>query len=106
MMARDVVIIGSTIRNGRIYFSSSDVKFFPPDSYADREGGGHKGVPVTFQVGGRTIDTDIRISSGKRLSPRNSFAFFIRQINAKEGDIFRVARLSDRAYRVDYLIKG
>jgi len=67
------VIPASTVRNGRIYFSLSDVKFFPADSFADRESDGHKGNPVEFVAGGASYTSDIRVSSGKRLSPRKSF---------------------------------
>ena len=103
MAHREIELIGSSIRNGRIYFPSTDVKFFPPDSFADRERAGHKGKPVNFQVGGRSIETDIRIISGQRISPRKSFGFYLRQVGAKEGTRLCVTRIKDREYSVGYL---
>src|SRR5437763_1469374 len=103
MPFREIELIGSTIRNGRIYFPSTDVKFFPSDSFADRSRIGHKGNPVVFRAGGRTLETDIRISSGQRLSPRRSFSFFFREVAAREGAGLKVTRLADREYELEYL---
>jgi hypothetical protein len=103
MSYRDIEIIGSTIRNGRVYFSSSDVNFFPADSFGDRAGDGHKGNPVEFVAGNNIYRTDIRVSSGERLSPRKSFAPFLREVGAVEGALLRVHRVADRTYRVEYL---
>lgn len=100
---REIELIGSSIRNGRIYFPSTDVKFFPSNSFADRERVGHKGKSVSFQVGGRNIETDIRISSGQRISPRKSFGLYLRQVGAKEGAHLRVTRIADRECSVEYL---
>ena len=105
MPHREIELIGSTIRNGRIYFPSTDIKFFPADSLADRDRLGHKGAPVVFRVGGRELETDIRISSGQRLSPRKSFALFLRQVSAQEGARLRIVRTSERVYAVEYLPK-
>ena len=103
MSHRNVELIGSTIRNGRIYFSTADVKFFPSDAYADREGDGHAGVPVFFLCDGLKIKTDIRIISATRLSPRCSFTQVLKRVGAIEGAFFRVTRATEREYNVKYL---
>lgn len=103
MSQRDIPLIGSTIRNGRIYFLPTDVNFFPANAYGDRAGDGHKGEHVRFKSAGLTIETDIRISSGQRLSPRRSFAFFLKKAGAVEGGVLRVKRVSEREYEVEYL---
>ena len=100
---REVDLIGSTIRNGRIYFSSTDIKFFPADSLADRETDGHKGKDVTFIFAGYSILTDIRISSGQRISPRKSFGKPLADIGALEGGKLVVERTSEREYHVSYV---
>lgn len=103
MSHRDISLVQSSIDNGRIYFAPTDVKFFPADSYSDRAGDGHKGVPVIFRAGGDEYETDIRISSGHRLSPRRSFAAFLKNVRAVEGATLRVTRTADRDYQVEYL---
>jgi hypothetical protein len=100
---RDIPLIQSSIDNGRIYFAPTDVKFFPADSYGDRAGDGHRGTPVTFRAGGDEYETDIRISSGQRLTPRRSFAAFLKAVRAVEGATLRVTRTADREYQVEYL---
>jgi hypothetical protein len=99
---RDVELVQSTIDNGRIYFSNSDVKFFPSDSFGDREGDGHKGAPVVFRAGSLGFESDIRVSSGQRLSPRRSFADFLKSVGAVTGASLRVTRVAEREYQVEY----
>lgn len=103
MTYRDISLIASAIKNGRIYFPASDVKFFPADSFGDRAGAGHKGVPVVFLASGLAFETDIRVSSGQRLSPRQSFASYLKQVGATEGGVLRVTRTADREYRIEYV---
>lgn len=100
---RQVELIGSTIRNGRIYFSSTDINFFPADSLGDRKSDGHKGETVTFILGNDTLETDIRVSSGQRISPRKTFAPYLKKLRAVEGGMLKVTRLSDREYNVTYI---
>jgi hypothetical protein len=100
---RDIALIRSTIDNGRIYFQPSDMKFFPSNAFGDREGDGHKGTPVVFRAAGVDLETDIRISSGERLSPRCSFGAFLKNVGAVEGGILRVTRTADREYLVEYI---
>lgn len=66
MTVREIELIQSSIDNGRIYFPISEIKFFPTDSLADRERGGHEGSDVTFIAGGREYVGPIRVSSGQR----------------------------------------
>lgn len=103
MRNRIVELTGPMIRNGRIYFPVSDIKFFPPDSHSDRSPTGHVGKPVTFRVGGRLLESDIRMSSGVRISPRKSLSFFLRQVKAREGGKLKFTRTDDRVYDVEYL---
>lgn len=103
MQSREIVLTGSTIRNGRLYFSTKDAKFFPADSYSDREKIGHKGEPVKFLGAGLTFESAIRINSGLRLSPQRSFAPFLRKIGALEGGLLRVTRVGERGYNLEYL---
>jgi hypothetical protein len=103
LQTRDIELIKSSITNGRIYFPSTDIKFFPADSLADRKGDGHKGKPVLFRAGGEEFETDIRISSGQRISPRSSFGRYLKAVAAQPGDRVRVTRTSEREYSVDYL---
>jgi hypothetical protein len=100
---REIVLTGSTIRNGRLYFSTNDAKFFPADSYSERETTGHKGAPVKFVGAGLTFESAIRIISGLRLSPQRSFASLFRKIGALEGGLLRVTRISEREYTLAYL---
>ena len=99
---REIELIESTIRHGRIYFSANDINFFPSDSFADRESDGHKGKDVCFDLDGKNLESDIRISSGQRISPRRSFARYLKLIGATEGGKLRITRTSDRNYTVCY----
>lgn len=103
MQVSTITLIGSSIRNGRIYFPMSDVKFFPTDSLSDREGDGHKGVPVVFSAGEFVFEGVIRVSSSTRLSPERSFAKFFKAVGAREGDALRVERVGDRQYTVRHI---
>lgn len=103
MIYRVVELIKSSITNGRIYFPSTDLIFFPSDSLGDREGDGHKGNVVTFQIGDTEIESDIRVSSSVRISPRKSFRAYLNKVNAKTGDKLKITRMSDRYYIVEYI---
>jgi hypothetical protein len=103
MQTREIELIAASIDNGRIYFPSTDIKFFPADSLADRERDGHRGNPVVFRAGGEEFETDIRISSGQRISPRRDFRRYFKKVGAKPGDRLRVTRAAEREYDVEYL---
>lgn len=101
MQSRKIRLIQSSIDNGRIYFSITDAKFFPSDSLADRFGDGHKGQPVFFLAGTFRIETDIRILSGQRLSPRKTFAPYLKSLLATAGEQLLVFRVNERDYRIE-----
>lgn len=101
MQTREIALIQSSIDNGRIYFPTTDAKFFPADSFADRTRDGHKGEPVVFIAGALRIETDIRISSGQRLSPRKTFAPYLKSIRAIAGDRLLVNRRGEREYSIE-----
>ena len=103
MTSRDVELINSSINNGRIYFPSTDIKFFPSDSFSDRQRTGHKGKSVTFLAGGIIFESDIRVCSGQRISPRRDFRRFFVAVLAKTGAKVRVTRTTDREYELEYL---
>lgn len=100
--SRDIFLTGAMLRNGRLYLSYSDKRFFPEDSLGERSGE-KKGIPVTFVVNGQSFESDIRLSSGQRISPRRSFSSFLQSVRAREGGRVRVHRVSDRVYRLEYL---
>jgi hypothetical protein len=103
MTTREIKLIASSVTNGRIYFPSTDIKFFPANSFADREGDGHKGEPVIFRTDGEEFKTDIRISSGKRISPRSDFRRYLKRVGAKEGARLKVTRIAEREYGIEYI---
>lgn len=103
MQFREITLIQSSIDNGRIYFPINDVKFFPADSLADRSGSGHKGKSVIFLAGSFEIESDLRISSGQRISPRKTFAPFLKSVSASAGDKLRVTRMGEREFSVEFI---
>lgn len=103
MQTVTIELIASSIDHGRIYFESSHVGFFPRDSLGDREGDGEKGSDVRFHTDGDVFSTDIRRSSGQRLSPRSSFKRFLKAVGARPGDKLKITRRSERDYEVEYL---
>ena len=101
--SRQIELIQSSIDNGRIYFPISDAKFFPSDSYSDRESDGHKGFEVVFLAGGQSFVGPVRICSGQRLSPQRSFARFLKEVGAVAGDKLVVTRTADREYEIRHV---
>lgn len=97
----ETAITGATLRNGRIYFSASLASFFPADSLGARGGNGPHGVQVTIVAGGEEHETDIRLSSGQRISPRRSFARFLRASKASEGQRLRLIRIGERRFALE-----
>lgn len=100
MQYREIELIAASIRNGRIYFPSSDLKFFPTDSLSDRSRNGHKGKDVTFRAGDYEFTGPIRICSGKRISPQRSFAKYLKAVGAQTGDKLLVYRVKADLYNV------
>ncbi len=103
MQFREITLNQSSIKNGRIYFPINDAKFFPADSLGDRTSDGHKGNLVLFCAGSFEIESDIRISSGQRISPRKTFAPFLKSVSAAVGDRLRIVRKGDRDYLVEHI---
>jgi hypothetical protein len=103
MQTRQIDLIQSSIDNGRIYFPITDAKFFPADSYSDRERAGHQGVDVVFTAGSHSFVGPVRISSGQRISPQRSFARFLEEVGAVAGDKLIVTRKADREYRIEHV---
>lgn len=97
------IITQSSVDNGRIYFSSDDVAFFPSDVLGGRGKDEHASSTVSIQAGGVTHETDIRHSSSVRISPRKSFKAWLKAVGAAEGDNARLHRISERQYRIEYL---
>ena len=100
MTTRDIILSGAIINNGRLYLPASDKDFFPQDSFGDRPGR-TPGKPVEILAGGKPYATDIRLSSGTRISPRRSFGAYLKSIRAKVGERLRLTRLTERSYRLD-----
>lgn len=105
MQTREIEVIQSSVDNGRIYLPSTDIKFFPADALADRKGDGHKGNSVVFRAAGESFETDIRLSSGQRISPRASFSRYLKSVRAEAGDKLKVTRASEREYEIEYMGK-
>lgn len=99
---REIELIDSSIENGRIYFPNDGSEFFPADSLGDRAGGGAKGLRVRFVAGDFVFETDIRKFSAVRLSPRKSFAAYLKSVQAGVGDLLHVQRVADREYKVEF----
>ena len=105
MISTEIELIDSSIKNGRVYFPICDTPLFPKDSFGDRAGsdnGGEVGKSVTFLAGTFTFTTDIRKSSSTRLSPRKTFAPYLKSIHAKTGDRLFISRVDDRIYLIKH----
>ncbi|MFZ3161664.1 MAG: hypothetical protein WA134_16145 [Rhodoferax sp.] len=103
MQTKEIELSQSSIDNGRIYFPITDAKFFPPESYSDRERDGHGGTEVVFLAGSHSFVGPIRVYSGHRLSPQRSFAPFFKEVGAGAGDKLVVKRTADREYKVEHV---
>lgn len=60
-------------------------------------------MTVEFIAGGDVIDTDIRDVTAVRISPRRSFASFLKSVRAEEGKMLRITKVSNRKFKLDYL---
>ena len=103
MTSIEVTLSESSIKNGRIYFARSDEQFFPPDTLSNRSAD-HAGTgTVKFIAGPFIIETTIREKSSLLISPRKTFAPYLKAVRAEAGDRLRVERRSPREYVVEYL---
>lgn len=100
MQKREIEVTQSSIDNGRIYFPIADKNFFPADSLSERNSSEHKGLDVTFIAGTKEYVGPIREYSGQRLSPRRSFARYLKEVGARAGDKLIIVRTGDRLYQV------
>lgn len=103
MDTRDITLSQSTIDYGHISFAGTDASFFPKDSFGDHGRKGGRGLPVVFDAGDFTFETDIRVMSGKRISPRKSFASYLKSVRARAGDLLHVTRVAEREYLVEHI---
>lgn len=103
MQSREIPLCQSTIDNGRIYFPIGDAKFFPANALADREGDGHKGEPVYFISAEFRIQSDIRVISSNRISPRRTFAPYLKSVSASVGDMLRIVKVGEREFSVELI---
>lgn len=100
----DVVLTEAGIRNGYFDIERRDAhRFFPADSFGTKD---------TQKLGEEVLlhhdqkkspyCTDIRIKSRALASPRKRFTAYFNAHEAKEGDIIRIQRLSEREYRLTF----
>lgn len=99
-----IELIAATINNGRIYFSMEYKALFPADAIAeDRSRDAKAANTVLIEAGGIDYHTDIRINSSTRLSPRKSFAAWLKSQQAATGDRARLVQVGERHFRLEYL---
>ena len=103
MTSIDFIITQSSIDNGRIYFDKKDKGFFPEDCIGGRSASEHAPGKVSIDVGGKVEETDIRVSSSTRISPRKGVKKWLESVGAKDGDKAKLHRISDREYRLEYV---
>ncbi|MFN3957000.1 MAG: hypothetical protein ACK4Q6_05715 [Tepidimonas ignava] len=99
----DFTITQSSIDNGRLYFDAAHTTFFPPDVMGGRGAQEHAASTVRIEAGGETHETDIRVSSSVRISPRKSFKRWLAAARAVEGGKARLHRIAERHYKLEYL---
>ncbi len=99
----DFVITQSSLDNGRIYFEASQKDFFPAESIGGRGAHEHAATQVHIDAAGDLIETDIRISSAVRISPRKSFRAWLRSQQAVDGGKARLHLVSEGSYKLEYL---
>jgi len=99
----DFTITQSTIDNGRLYFDTAHTNFFPSDAMGGRGAQEHALNTVRIEADGAVNDTDLRVSSAIRISPRKSFKKWLASVNAASGSKGRLHRVSERHYRLEFL---
>jgi hypothetical protein len=95
-----VVINQSSLDNGRIYISTEHEAFLGALELGGR-GEEDVGDTVVIEAGGSTFEGDIRRISGAHLSPRRSFAKYLRSVGASAGDDFQLIEVGVRRYRLE-----
>lgn len=99
----DFTITQSSIDNGRLYFDAAHQSFFPSDALGGRSGADKAPGHVSIEIDGVCFDTDIRLSSSVRISPRKSFKTWLAAVKAHDGAKARLYRASDRHYKLEYI---
>ncbi|BCT66578.1 hypothetical protein NNRS527_00142 [Nitrosospira sp. NRS527] len=87
------------IKNGYLDIPADHALFFPEDCFGGR-GSQEKGVEIELRYGGTSRMTDIRRKSSITISPRARFVSYFNAIQAKPGDVMKIARLGDRTYEL------
>jgi hypothetical protein len=103
MNTREITLIQSTIDHGHIIFAGTDQAFFPEDALGDPGRSGKTGSNVTFHAGDFLIESDIRVKSRFRLSPRTTFMPYLKSVGARAGDVLRIKRVAERKYLVEHV---
>lgn len=109
----EIQLTDSMLKNHRIYFDSElYAKFFPNDSFGEREEDGKRGNNVLFIAGGDKYETDIiNKKEGKylkRINPRKSFTPYLNSLKKSgvvAGQKLSITREGDRLYRLDCFSK-
>jgi hypothetical protein len=99
----EFTIIQSSIDNGRIYFDQAHKSFFPSDVIGGRGASERAMGQISIDADGECFDTDIRLSSSVRISPRTSFKRWLASVRAHDGAKVRLHRVADRQYKLEYL---
>jgi hypothetical protein len=99
----DFTITQSTIDNGRLYFDTTHTNFFPSDAMGGRGAQEHALNAVRIEADDGVHDTDLRVSSKIRISPRKSFKKWLASVKAASGSKARLHRVSERHYRLEFL---
>jgi len=99
----DFSITQSSIDNGRLYFDAVHQSFFPSDALGGRAATARAQGQICIEVNEECFDTDIRLSSSVRISPRTSFKRWLASVRAHDGAKARLHRVADRQYKLEYL---
>jgi len=99
----DFRITQSSIANGRLYFDAVHQLFFPSDALGGRAATAKARGQICIEANEESFDTDIRLSSSVRISPRTSFKRWLASVRAHDGAKARLHRVADRQYKLEYL---
>lgn len=98
----DATLSDAAIRNGYLDLESRHSRFFPEDAFGDRSGD-RKGMSVTLEFDGKSVETDIRMKSESTNSPRTRFYAWFKSLRAAPGDVIRMHRAGPRRYRLEHV---
>ena len=99
----DFSITQSSIDNRRLYFDAVHQSFFPSDALGGRAAAAKAQGQICIEANEESFDTDIRLSSSVRISPRTSFKRWLASVRAHDGAKARLHRVADRQYKLEYL---